>query len=142
MEVPVREHKRVEGIEAKERELDNLLKYRVFEEVCEEGQETIGSRWVITKKEKVDRQKTDYKGGLVARGFQEKEAPQSNSPTILRESMKLFFLVAANEGFKLRSVDIRAAFLHAKCLEREIFLMPPKDVKKEGLIWKLKKPLY
>ena len=114
----------------------------MFEEVCDEGQETIGSRWVITKKEKADGQKTDYKGRLVARGFQEKEAPQSDSPTMLRESMKLFFSVAANEGFQLRSVDIRAAFLQAKGLDREIYLMPPKDVKKEGVVWRLRKPLY
>ena len=59
-----------------------------------------------------------------------------------RESLKLFFSIAANEGFSLRSVDIRAAFLQAKDLEREIFLLPPRDVKKEGLLWKLKKPLY
>ena len=78
----------------------------------------------------------------MARGFQEKEAPQSDSPTMLRESMKLFFSVAANEGFDLRSIDIRAAFLQAKELDRDIFLMPPKDIKKEGLIWKLRKPLY
>ena len=74
--------------------------------------------------------------------IQEKSAPQSDSPTMLRESMKLFFSVAANENFNLRSIDIRAAFLQAKDLEREIFLLPPKDVKKEGLIWKLKNPLY
>ena len=43
--------------------------------MSDEGQETIGSRWVITKKEKAHRQKTNYKGQLVARGFQEKEAP-------------------------------------------------------------------
>ena len=70
--------------------MDNLMKYGVFEEVDDVGQETIGSRWVITKKEKADGQKTDYKGRLVARGFQEKEAPQSDSPTMLRESLKLF----------------------------------------------------
>jgi hypothetical protein len=142
VEVPVREHKKVEVVEAKEKELDNLIKYGVFEEVVDEGQDTIGSRWVIIKKEKADGQKTNYKGRLVARGFQEKEAPQSDSPTMLRESMKLFFSVAANEGFVLRSIDIRAAFLQAKELDREIFLLPPKDVKKDGLIWKLKKPLY
>ena len=50
--------------------------------------------------------------------------------------------MAANEGFKLRSVDIHVAFLQAKDLEREIFLLPPRDVQKEGLLWKLKKPLY
>ena len=35
-----------------------------------------------------------------------------------------------------------AAFLQAKELEREIYMVPPKDVKKESVIWKLKKPLY
>merc|ERR1712030_114011 len=64
------------------------------------------------------------------------------SPTMRQESLKLFFALAANQDFGLRSIDIRAAFLQAKNLEREIFLKPPPDVKKEGTIWKLKKPLY
>ena len=56
--------------------------------------------------------------------------------------MKMFFLVAANEDFELRKIDIRAAFLQAKQLDREVFLKGPKDIKREGIIWKLKKPLY
>ena len=91
VEVPVAEHKKAEVMEAKEKELDNLMKYGVYEEVENEGQERITSRWVITKKEKADGQKTEYKGRLVARGFQEQLAPQSDSPTMLKESMKLFF---------------------------------------------------
>ena len=142
VEVPAAEHKKAEVIEAKEKELDNLMKYGVYEEVEDEGQERITSRWVITRKEKADGQKTEYKGRLVARGFQEQLAPQSDSPTMLRESMKLFFAVAANEKFKLRSMDIRAAFLQAKELDRDVFMVPPKDVKKESVLWKLKKPLY
>ena len=123
-------------------EIENLEKYEVFEEVKYEGQETVGSRWVITKKEKADGQKKNVKGRLVAKGFQEIEAPQSDSPTMLRESMKLFFAVAANQDFKLRSIDIRVAFLQARELDRDVFLMPPKDIRKEGYVWKLKKPLY
>ena len=142
VEVPAAEHKKAEVIEAKEKELDNLMKYGVYEEVEDEGQERITSRWVITRKEKADGQKTEYKGRLVARGFQEQLAPQSDSPTMLRESMKLFFAVAANERFKLRSMDIRAAFLQAKELDRDVFMVPPKDVKKESALWKFKKPLY
>ena len=111
VEVPVREHKRIEVVEVKEKELENLVKYDVFEEVDDKGQETVGLRWVITRKEKADGQKTEFKGRLVAKGFQEKESPQSDSPTMLRESLKLFFSVVANEGFELRSIDIRAAFL-------------------------------
>ena len=142
VEVPVREHKTPEVIEAKQKEIENLEKYEVFEEVKYEGQETVGSRWVITKKGKAYGQKKNVKGRLFAKGFQEIEAPQSDAPTMLRESMKLFFAVAANQDFRLRSMDIRAAFLQARELDRDVFLMPPKDIRKEGYIWKLKKPLY
>merc|ERR1712030_121308 len=79
VEVPVSEHKAPEVVEAKERELENLNKYEVFEEIEDCGQERITSRWVITKKERADGQKADYKGRLVTRGFQEKSAPQSDS---------------------------------------------------------------
>ena len=96
VEVPMRKHEKPEVIEAKAKEIENLEKYGVFEKVKDEGQETVGSRWMITRKEKADGQKQNFKGRLVAKGFQEKEAPQSDSPTMLRESMKLFFAVAAN----------------------------------------------
>ena len=78
VELPVREHKTPEVIEAKQKEIENLEKYEVFEEVKYEGQETVGSRWVITKKEKADGQKKNVKGRLVAKGFEEIEAPQSD----------------------------------------------------------------
>ena len=75
VEVLVREHKKQKVIEAKQKEIENLEIYGVFDEVEDEGQETVGSRWVITKKEKAERQKKNVKGRLVAKGFQEKEAP-------------------------------------------------------------------
>ena len=54
----------------------------------------------------------------------------------------MLMAVAANLGFKLASVDIRVAFLQSKVLDREVFIEPPSDVKKQGWIWKLRKPLY
>ena len=48
VEIPASEHKAPEVVEAKERELENLTKYNVFEEVEDSGQERITSRWVIT----------------------------------------------------------------------------------------------
>ena len=56
--------------------------------------------------------------------------------------MKEFFTVAANEDFELWKIEIRAAFLQDKQLDRDVFLKPLKDIKKEKNIWKLKKPLY
>merc|ERR1712237_117435 len=61
-EVPTKEHKKPEVMEAKDRELENLEKYDVFEEVEDTGQDTIGSRWVITKtKQKQNKNKTKTK---------------------------------------------------------------------------------
>ena len=57
VELPVSQHGTPEVKEAKMAEVSNLLDYDVFEEVKDEGQETIGSRWVVTEKEKHDGQK-------------------------------------------------------------------------------------
>ena len=46
----------------------------------------------------------------------------------------MYFALAANEGFRLRSIDIRVAFLQAKGLDREVYMEPLKDMKKEGKI--------
>ena len=116
--------------------------YETFEEIDDEGQETIGSRWIVTEKEKHDGQKQNYKARLVAKGFQERDQPQSDSPTAAKESFKLLVALAANQNFRVVSMDIRAAFLQAKKLDREVYVRPPDDIKKEGKIWKLLKPLY
>ena len=42
----------------------------------------------------------------------------------------------------MRKIDIRAAFLQAKPLDRDVFMRPPKDIRKDGVIWRLKKPPY
>ncbi len=89
VEVPVKERGKAEVIEAKEKEIENLKTYETFEEVDDEGQETIGSRWIKTEKEKYDGQKQNYKARLVVKGFQERDQPQSNSPTAAKESCKL-----------------------------------------------------
>ena len=142
MQVPVKDHGKKEVIEAKEKEIENLGLYGVYEEVEDIGQEKIGSRWVVTEKQKHDGQKQLYKARLVARGFQEIDQPQADSPTVAKESFKMFMALAANSKFDVVSMDIRAAFLQAKKLDRDVYMEPPKDIKKEGKIWKLLKPLY
>ena len=87
-------------------------------------------------------QKKKCKGRIVARGFQEQEKPQSDSPAVLRALVKTFVVTAANEGFEICSIDITGAFLQAEDLDREVFVKPPKDIRKDGILWRLKKPLY
>ena len=144
VEIPVKEHGRLDCIQAKKAELQNLLNFQTFEEVEDIGQRTIQSRWVLTEKQAHDGQKKKIKGRLVAKGFQEEFKPQSDSPTILRDSLKTVLTVAANEGHHIASLDITGAFLQGEKLDREVFVKPPPDVLKEkpGFIWKLNKCLY
>ena len=93
-----------------------------------EDRDTIGKRWVVTAKEKHDGQKQKKKARLVARGFQETMKSQSDSPTVSKESFKMLMAIAANEDFKLASVDIRAAFLQSRKLYRNVFMLPPLDI--------------
>ena len=93
-------------------------------------------------KEKRDGQKQQAKARLISRGFLESLKPQSDSPRASEESFKLFIAILANSSFKLASVDIRAAFLQSKVLDRDVFGKPPDDIEKPGMIWRLKKPLY
>ena len=97
---------------------------------------------VVTAKEKHDGQKQKTKARVVVRGFQETLKPQSDSPTMSKESFKILMAVAANINFKLASVDIRAAFLESRTLDRDVSMLPPPDIRKPGIIWRLKKPLY
>ena len=112
VELPVSKHGTPEVKAGNMKEIRNLKDYDTFEEVPDEGQETIGSWWVITQNEKHDGQKQAFKARLVAKGFQESLKPQSDSPTASKESFKMLIAVAGNSGFKLASVDIRADFLH------------------------------
>ena len=68
--------------------------------------------------------------------------PQSDSPTASKDSFKLLMAVGANNNFKLAYAEIRAAFLQSKMLDRDFFEKLPDDIKKPGIIWRLRKPLY
>ena len=134
VELPTSEHWRPEVKLAKKTEMNNLQDYETFIEVIDEGQTRVGSRWVINNKEQHDGQKTNCKGRLVARGFQESLKLQSESRMAAKEIFKLLMSLSANFGFKLASVNIWAAFLKSKVLDREVFVKPPSDVKKQGFI--------
>ena len=54
IEILAKEQNTPEVKEAKLREVENLIRYEVFEEVDDCGQEKIGSKRVVTQKEKAD----------------------------------------------------------------------------------------
>ena len=135
-EVPVAEHKSPEVIEAKMKELENYVKFEAFEEVEDENQPRITTRWVVTTKEDHDGMKVKTKARLCMRGFQETVNPQSDSPTVANESLKIMLAVSANEGFTTINLDATNAFLQGKEITREVFAEPPKEMKRHRILWR------
>ena len=109
----------------------------MFEEVEEEDQHILGSRYVITQKPD-----GSYKACFVVKGFQETEVRQTDSPTAGRESLKIVCSILANEKWPVEASDVRSAFLQAEELTMDVFINPPPELRKENMGWKLEKPLY
>jgi hypothetical protein len=132
--------------EAMNKEMRNLHEHGTYEEVKRERHMTvIPSLWVInrhTEDGKVDSGKV--KARLVVQGNLDQgimETP-SDSPTVDRHSVKLALSVAASKKWKVRTMDVSAAFLQGKPIERVVHVEPPKEFKKTGTVWRLRKGLY
>ena len=67
---------------------------------------------------------------------------RSDSPTAGKETLKIALSIAANEGFDIKSIDIKSAYLQGHDLKRDIFVKPPVEAEVPGKLWKLKKAAY
>ena len=131
-------------IDAKAKELENLKEHDVFEEVnVKEANHinSISTRWVITEKFADGERVT--KARLVARGFEEDSSDMmKDSPTCTKESLRLVFAAAATQHWSVQSLDISSAFLQGNPIQRDVYIMPPEEVRTEGVLWKLKRCIY
>lgn len=126
-----------ECLEAKRVELKKLKDFDTYEQVPYAGQSCISTRWVLTMKNSAPRAR------LVARGFEEKESIQSDSPTIGKSAVRILLATAVARNWKVKTTDIKSAFLQGEQLERDVYVSPPKEAEvPEGYIWKLKRCLY
>ena len=126
---------------AKKTELDSLKKFETFEEIRDSGQQAISSKWVI--QEKTVGEKRKVKARLVCRGFEDpEEIVNKESPTVDKTSVRMFMSITAMFKWEPRSFDVKAAFLQSEKIDRTVYVKPPRDIKKQGIIWLLKKPLY
>lgn len=114
----------------------------VFEEVKDEGQKCISTRWVCTLKESPTGPVP--KARLVARGFEELEVSelQKDSPTCATESLRLLVAVICQRQWTLNSMDIKSAFLQGMQLSRDIYIRPPPEAESKETLWKLNKCVY
>ena len=131
-----------EVINAKEKEIENLIKNDVYEKVDDEGQKAISCKWVITDKETSDGGRK-VKARLVARGFEEMLIDKRvDSPTCSRQGLRLVFATASTMGWKLKAMDVSSAFLQGREIKREVYVKPPAGICEKGKLWRLKRCLY
>ena len=123
--VPVSRHDEENVKCAKKVELENWAKFGVYEEVSNNNQRLISTRWVVTEKNTENGRVT--KARLIVRGFEEENEVKSDSPTVHKESLRLFLSAASTQGYKVHSIDIKAAFLQGKNIDRDIFIQPSKE---------------
>ena len=83
-----------ECFKAKICELEKLKSFDTYEEIPDDGQTSISSTWVISKKE------GSVKARLVARGYEEETQIQTDSPTVSKAGMRILLIIAA--AFKWR----------------------------------------
>ncbi|CAC5411358.1 unnamed protein product [Mytilus coruscus] len=86
--VPQSRHNENQVKHAKQLEMDNWKSFNVYDEIPYSGQKLMSTRWVITEKEMNGKRKV--KARLVVRGFEEENEVTSDSPTIHKESLRLF----------------------------------------------------
>ena len=102
------------------------------------GQSYITCRWVLTEKEDGFK-----KARLVARGFEDAELnpAEKQSPTCSKELLRCLLTFSATKGWKLHSIDIKAAFLPGEHASRTVTIRPPKEAETPKL-WLLNKCVY
>ena len=91
--VPMSRHEEENVKCAKEVELENWSKFGVYEEIPKDNQRLMSTHWVVT--EKMTENGRITKARLVVRGFEEESNVKSDSPTVHKESLRLFLSVAS-----------------------------------------------
>ena len=139
--IPRYRHGEQSCVEAKQVELEKFDEFDAYEEIKDEGQDRLGTNWVLV--EKIKNGKNIIKARLTVRGDQEDtEGVRTDSPTVRKGNIKIHLLTSAKYGWPIKSVDVMNAFLQSVPLERDVFVLPPKERRIPGVLWRLKKPVY
>ena len=118
--IPAYHHQKEEVIQAKQVELQNWKDMEVYEEIKDQGQKVISTRWVIT--EKICEGQKGAKARLVARRFEDEDQVPSDSPTAEKSTLRKVLAITANEGWIIETIDIKAAFLQSRTINRNVYI--------------------
>ena len=139
---------------AKKAEIDQIISHDAVKTVKKTAVTgtTISMKWVMTWKECEECLPglppfRKIKARLVARGFE--DPAQQNGHLIntarmaLRGSNQVLLSIAALKGWHLRKLDVQAAFLKSDYMQRNLWLVPPRESGvKDDSLWKCKKAIY
>ena len=128
---------------AKHKELQSWQENEVYDVVKYQGQKCISVRWVCCMKDTGDGT-LKPKARLVARGFEENDRNiEKDSPTVGKDSLRVMLSTVTDKQWKLRSIDIKTAFLQGEHIKRPVFLKPPAEANcPMKHVWMLKKCVY
>ena len=82
--VPKSRHSEIECLQAKQTEIQKLQEFQTYEEIKDVGQFKISTTWVLSEKGE------EIRARLVARGYEEMTAIQSDSPTVNKWNAYIF----------------------------------------------------
>ncbi len=132
--------------DAMNKEMMNLQEHETYEELNRESfMNVIPSLWVVnrhTEDGKIDSGK--IKARLVVQGNLDNGVQETpgDSHTVDRHSVKLALSVAASLKWRVRTMDMSAVFLQGRKIDRVVHIETPKEFKKPGRVWRLRKGLY
>ena len=66
---------------------------------------------------------------------------RNSSTTCTKDSFRILLSVLSSFQWKIHSIDIKSAFLQGKPLDRDVYLLPPKEANTKN-VWKLNQAVY
>ncbi|CAM8952050.1 unnamed protein product [Rhodiola kirilowii] len=88
---------------------------------------TVGCKWIFRIKRRSDGTIERYKARLVAKGFHQRpgiDYADTFSPVVKPATIRTVLSVAVSNGWPLRQLDVKNAFLHGY-LQEDIFMQQP-----------------
>ena len=92
-------------MKAKYSELEKLKEFNTCEIVQYQGQYRISITWVLWNKG------DEVRARLVARGYEDNQDKQKDSPTVGKSTKHIIMAIAAAEHWEIKTTDIKSAFL-------------------------------
>ena len=78
----------------------------------------------------------------MVRGFEESNEIQVDAPTASKAALRTVLAIGANKQWSLEHIDIKAAFLQGRKIERNVFVKPPDEAATGNKVWRLRKAAY